>query len=1029
VVLVLGLGLATTSAPARAATAPPFTTAPGQGPAFDGYAPGLPDSGPLGLRWRRDLDGPAVAGPELVYVLRQGRELSAFSWQTGLTRWSRVRSGDALDAEYGLPQALATDGEAVVVVSGNELYARDAGTGALRWTADVPELSPTEWWTRISSPRIAVADGVVVVQVLGGIQAFDLASGRRLWTQEEPGEATFAVDDDTVGIGTDDHYDCHLRAVDLRTGTQRWLVEHADGACFSADLSAHDGTITWVDTRRSSDGAFVRAQPADLSSWPIRGDGRVFYRAYTDDGLRLVGATSAGEVLWRGPEEPRDVEGAAPAAVGPGSVLTSRHDPDDPTGRTYALQLLAPATGAPIGAPFVSEAGASRESVVVGDGAVLAGGSVVAPGGSAISFPGRRVLVAGGSAYEVPDDEFDTFVRDPRPAVPFRAPEGATAECRVDDGAWEPCTSPWRTPDLGPDGEHAVDVRSSRSAPAARLVLVLDREAPSVGVTGGVSGTVGASAQPFPSFRLSSDDPLARFECALDGDEWTSCGVVHGVSTEGGPHVLRARAVDRNGNRSAVEERRWTVDLQPPTVAIATMPRPVRTTTVEIPFTVSADAVAVRCAVYEWLGNHEEVTAPLAPCAGSWRGTLHERPDGSFTSYRLLVVATDEYGNEVYEERGFNLDLAQRGYRRVGSGDLLARMDGQDRHVARLEVEADEDVRGAAECRLAELTVWRSCRVDAPLYSTRAYVELPVAPSAGSGFSVPRADGRHEVLVRGVDRWGSRGDAVSATVLVDVTGPSVDDSGFPADGRPAGQVAFPLPVTDGGSGVDRLLCTVAPPDDPFHDRAVACDGGTFRADLEAGAHLLVVQATDVAGNETRLERRLVVGPAPDPGGGTGTTSTTTDAAAPTTTVPVTTTPGATPARTTTASAPPVPARPSTPGPARPAPTGGSPAGPVRAAPCRATRATRTRPPRITAVVRRSGRIVLRATVPGASPRRPAHLEVQARTGCGGWRTVRRRTARGPVRLTTVPVLDDVDAVRVRARIGGRVVLSASRAVP
>jgi hypothetical protein len=52
-----------------------------------------------------------------------------------------------------------------------------------------------------------------------------------------------------------------------------------------------------------------------------------------------------------------------------------------------------------------------------------------------------------------------------------------------------------------------------------------------------------------PTFRFSSNDPAAGFQCSLDGDPWTACSSPLTTRRLGkGSHTFDVRAVDRSGN-------------------------------------------------------------------------------------------------------------------------------------------------------------------------------------------------------------------------------------------------------------------------------------------------------------------------------------------------------------------------------------------------------------------------------------------------------------------------------------------------
>jgi hypothetical protein len=152
---------------------------------------------------------------------------------------------------------------------------------------------------------------------------------------------------------------------------------------------------------------------------------------------------------------------------------------------------------------------------------------------------------------------------DATPTFAFGASEaGATFACRVDDGAWSACTTPWTTSTLA-DGAHSVSVRATDAAdntdesPATRSFTV-DTSAPHTQITSAPSGT-SDSAQATVAFRV--DEAGSTSECRLDDDAWVACTSPHQVSgLANGAHALAVRSRDAAGNvESPGADASWTV--------------------------------------------------------------------------------------------------------------------------------------------------------------------------------------------------------------------------------------------------------------------------------------------------------------------------------------------------------------------------------------------------------------------------------------------------------------------------------------
>lgn len=178
-----------------------------------------PDSAPEGPgRWRpwrfrmsNDLWGTPVVVGDLLYVT----SFEVHALDTGNGR----RQFKTRDVAW----AMAVDGGSILASDGPSLYALDATTGTERW-----RLQSDAWVYSLKAERGTVVTGTRG----GGVQAWEASTGERLWeihgaqTDFETAEAGPALHDGTVYLWQD----ARLRAVDARTGTERWSYPVGDAA-------------------------------------------------------------------------------------------------------------------------------------------------------------------------------------------------------------------------------------------------------------------------------------------------------------------------------------------------------------------------------------------------------------------------------------------------------------------------------------------------------------------------------------------------------------------------------------------------------------------------------------------------------------------------------------------------------------------------------------------------------------------------------------------------------------------------------
>ncbi|WP_328626706.1 PQQ-binding-like beta-propeller repeat protein [Streptomyces sp. NBC_00353] len=251
------------TAPAAASPVP----APAHAPEA---APAGPDRWrPWRFRMSNDVWGTPVVAGDLLYVT--SFEVHALDVGNG-RRQFKTRD---------VAWSMALDGGRIHGSDGPSLYALDALTGAERW-----RLQTDAWVYSLKADRGTVVTGTRG----GGVQAWEASTGEKLWetsgvqTDFETAEAGPAIHEGTVYLWQD----ARLRAVDARTGIERWSYPIGDAA--------------------SCGGVPVRVTPAP--------DGYVYIAA----GTRVLAVDiAAGRVRWHF-ESPAVF--LSPPAYAPGPAVT-----------------------------------------------------------------------------------------------------------------------------------------------------------------------------------------------------------------------------------------------------------------------------------------------------------------------------------------------------------------------------------------------------------------------------------------------------------------------------------------------------------------------------------------------------------------------------------------------------------------------------------------------------------------------------------------------------------------------------------
>lgn len=191
------------------APAVPPMPAPPPVPVPDGGAPGR--WRPWRFRMSNDVWGTPVVDGDLLYVT--SFEVHALD----------VGSGRRQFKTRDVAWAMAVSGGRIHASDGPTLYALDGTDGSERW-----RLQTDAWVYSLKTDRGTVVTGTRG----GGVQAWEASNGEKLWevsgaqTDFETPEAGPAIFDGTVYVWQN----ARLRALDARTGSERWSYPIGDGA-------------------------------------------------------------------------------------------------------------------------------------------------------------------------------------------------------------------------------------------------------------------------------------------------------------------------------------------------------------------------------------------------------------------------------------------------------------------------------------------------------------------------------------------------------------------------------------------------------------------------------------------------------------------------------------------------------------------------------------------------------------------------------------------------------------------------------
>jgi hypothetical protein len=487
--------------------------------------------------------------------------------------------------------------------------------------------------------------------------------------------------------------------------------------------------------------------------------------------------------------------------------------------------------------------------------------------------------------------------RGPNPAVNFTITDvhPGTTYCQVDGGAENPCTSPTTIGPLGA-GSHTLGVRHVDAAGNAGATtstsFIVDTTPPDVVVDWPPEDQILNTASPQINFTVTEANPSANSLCQIDAGPQTACTSPYvATNLPQGAHTLTITHIDLAGNAGVSQPRQFTIDSIPPVAPLISSNRGTLTKLTDVNLTFSAPEPGIghlECQLDNsgWsnpcsspqafaglaLGEHSffvrqidnagnqgqigtftwtiDQTPPPAPIVSGPSG-ISGAPVENFTYFNaeqnvtftcrfdggapfactvpqswstptlsdgphsFSVTSTDPAGNDSTPTvLSWDTNLANFNIAITGAPDALS-TSADATFLFSATISPD-----SYHCKL-DAGAWQVCS------SPMSYLAL------GDGahtFSVYAQEGS-EVTPTAVRNW-----------TIDATHPSLSVT-VPANGGTTGSsVNVALSASDANGVTTTCKLDIA--------AAVPCVNGHALTNLSAGAHTLVVTASDPAGNTT-----------------------------------------------------------------------------------------------------------------------------------------------------------------------------------
>jgi hypothetical protein len=402
----------------------------------------------------------------------------------------------------------------------------------------------------------------------------------------------------------------------------------------------------------------------------------------------------------------------------------------------------------------------------------------------------------------------------------------ATFKCTIDNGAPEPCTSPFSR--TLADGAHMFSVRATDESgntddsPAEKLWSI-DTVEPSTSIT---EAPAAADNSTMVTFRFTSGEMNVSFECSLDNGAFALCRSGDQFGPIGdGAHAFAVRAKDRAGNvDSSPAIHAWSVDTSTPDTTLLDGP----------------------------VGASNSTSASfsfISPDAGAG-ATFECKLDGGIF---LPCISPQAYSNLAMGEHTFQVRVRDA----VGNYD-----PSPATRTWTIDATPPETMITVAPSGSISMT---SATIEFTSNENEVTFECSLDGTAMSNCTSPYnamnlSQGAHTFSVRATDTAGNTdASPATATWTVDTVSPDIAVVAGPNNGDTVGpRVVYMFTITEGSA-----TCSVG------GGAAMPCSS-PFGFNSAAGAQSFTVNATDAAGNLTTITRNFTVAcAAPDAAGALG----------------------------------------------------------------------------------------------------------------------------------------------------------------
>jgi hypothetical protein len=405
----------------------------------------------------------------------------------------------------------------------------------------------------------------------------------------------------------------------------------------------------------------------------------------------------------------------------------------------------------------------------------------------------------------------------------FTATEtGSTFECRLDGGAFAPCSSPDSYSGLVA-GAHTFQVRAIDPAgnvdpTPASYAWTIDLAAPETTIS---SGPASPTNQTSATFAFTATETGSTFQCSLDGASFASCTSPQTYTgLTAGAHTFEVRATDPAGNTDQTPASYgWTMDASPPETSIEGGP---------------PDPTNQTVAVFSFSADEADSTFECNLDFGGWAPCTSPDTFGGLAaaSHTFQVRATDSAGNAdpTPAARTWIVDLTAP-ETAVLSGPAAA----TNQTAATFDFSANEPG-STFECRL-DAAGFAAC----------------TSPATYSAL----ADGSHAFEVRATDTAGNVDQTPAArNWMVDLTAPNPPVVESPADGTHTNTGTLTISGSaEPGSSVELFEGASS------RGTTNTTVGGTWSRTLTGvadGSHTYTAKATDAAGNPSAASNAVTV---------------------------------------------------------------------------------------------------------------------------------------------------------------------------